>query len=332
MRVPGLKSAKRFTRWSRSRFIRGALILGYHRIADVRHDPYALCVSPQHFAEHLEVLHRLANRARLTQLIQGLQSNQLPRRTIVLTFDDGYADTLQTVKPLLDQYKIPATVFIPTGHLGGEFWWDELQRIVFSPEELPDCLSLQMNGSTYDWTASKETPRRLSPESSDNTRHQLLLSLYRKVLPLPTTEREKVFARLRDWTGIHADDQPLCRALSESELVQLASSDLLDIGAHSVTHPLLSELPVLAQRWEIEQSKRHLEQLLGRPVILFSYPNGSWSTATEEMVRDAGFVGACGSHNDLVRAKSNRFYLPRFWVKNQDGPSFSRWLKRWLMV
>jgi peptidoglycan/xylan/chitin deacetylase (PgdA/CDA1 family) len=61
----------------------------------------------------------------LRELFQGLHEGRLPQRAIVLTFDNGYADRLYAAKPLLERFHIPATVFITTGSLGHEFWWDE---------------------------------------------------------------------------------------------------------------------------------------------------------------------------------------------------------------
>jgi peptidoglycan/xylan/chitin deacetylase (PgdA/CDA1 family) len=308
---------------------RGALILGYHRVAEAPHDPFAICVTPQHFAEQLEVLRRYTQPIRLQELVQGLENGNLPKRAVVVTFDDGYADVLQNANPLLGCYQIPATVFVSTGYIGREFWWDELARVVLSPITLPARLSLPVNGSIYEW-ASDETVHIPIKEKTTNCRKRLLLSLYERLLHLSSIERQKAMTKLRDWVGAEPDNQPDCRALTADELNELATGGLVDIGAHTVTHPFLAKLPISVQQSEIQQSKTCLEELLAKPVTSFSYPNGSSSEETMALVGDSGFICACTSDNDVARQGSHRFKLPRFWIPDWDGVTFFRWLRHWL--
>src|SRR5258707_784388 len=95
------------------------VVLLYHRIARIERDPWSLCVTPEHFAEHLDVL-RAWRRVRLDQIGSG-------RLSVAITFDDGYADNLHEAARLLIRSDTPATFFLATGYLGGarEFWWDE---------------------------------------------------------------------------------------------------------------------------------------------------------------------------------------------------------------
>lgn len=303
----------------------GGLILGYHRVADVTEDPYAMCVTPRDFAQQLEVLRRQAQPISLTELVSGLRVGDLPKGAVALTLDDGYADALANVKPLLERYQIPATVFVTSGYLGRAFWWDELERMLFAPARLPARLSLRVNGAAYEW------PRDVSTDGGSGDRRQhLLRSLYRWLLPLSPDERQEAMVALRDWAGVEPDDQPRARVLTADEVIELAAGDLVDIGAHTVSHPVLSALPLPQQQSEIEGSKAHLEELLGRPVTSFSYPNGSCSRETRAIVRELRFSCACASDKDVAWRGSDPFYMPRFWVPNWDGDHFSRWLARWL--
>jgi peptidoglycan/xylan/chitin deacetylase (PgdA/CDA1 family) len=324
MRIPGVKSIEQSARWLRSRFVRGALVLGYHRVAEAAEDPFSMCVTPQHFAEQLEVLRRFTDPISLRDLAENLSAGNLPRRAVVLTLDDGYADALYQAAPLLEKYQVPATVFIATGYLGKTFWWDRLERILLSPESLPDRLSLPINGGVLKWRAGRENDRNA------NSRHHLLRSVYRQFLLLSAEKRDQMLQQLAAWSGFQADADHDCRVLSGEELIELSDSRLIDIGAHSVTHPFLANLNLTAQQKEIYESKIHLETLLRRPVTTFSYPNGSFSRATRVLVRDCGFRCACTSHNDIARKGSDLLQLPRFWVANRDGEVFSRWLNWWL--
>ena len=322
MKIPGFKRLRRLARWIRARFEPGTLILGYHRIADTADDPYGLCVSPNHFEEQLAVLNRIARPVSLARLVQNQTSGSLPSRSVVITFDDGYADFLHNAKPLLERYSIPCTIFVTTGAPGQMFWWDELEKLLFSIQEPTTVL--------ISWIASQFQGFQIQQEWRKLDRAQLVLQLYRVLLRLADSERKHFFDRLQVDFGPAGTDAAHCRALSETELLNLASNELIEVGAHTVTHPQLATQPIPVQKDEIEQSKQYLEELTGRSVNFFSYPNGSWSKSTERLVRAAGFLGACGSYNDVIRNQRNLFYLPRFWVSNYDGVSFSRWLNRWL--
>src|SRR5215213_3522017 len=86
------------------------LVLAYHRISNLSEDPWSLNVRPHHFAEHLEVLRQYAYPINLQRLSQGLCNGNLPARSIVVTFDDGYMDNFYNAKLLLERYDTPATV------------------------------------------------------------------------------------------------------------------------------------------------------------------------------------------------------------------------------
>jgi peptidoglycan/xylan/chitin deacetylase (PgdA/CDA1 family) len=287
-----------------------------------------MCVTPQHFADQLRVLRTFAHPISLREMVRGLQDGDLPERAVTVTFDDGYADATSHARPLLERYQTPATVFVATGYIGREFWWDELARILLSPATLPERLSMPLNGGNYEWTSGDTDSIRLDKGAPD-PRRRLLQSLYERLLPLSPVEREEALALLCNWAEATSDDGLHPRALTADELVELATGGLVDIGAHTVTHPILSNLSVEAQRAEIQGSKARLEELLGRPVTSFSYPNGSLSKETPMIVRAAGFTCACASSADIVWRRSNRFCLPRFWIPNWDGQTFSRWLRRW---
>jgi peptidoglycan/xylan/chitin deacetylase (PgdA/CDA1 family) len=112
------------------------------------------------------------------------------------------------------------------------------------------------------------------------------------------------------------------------DLALLAQDQLVSVGAHSVTHPMLSRLPVDRQCDEIEGSKRHLEEALNLPVREFAYPHGDYSRATQEIVRDAGFTSACATNSGPVHSGTDLFALPRLHVYDLAGEEFAEWLHR----
>jgi peptidoglycan/xylan/chitin deacetylase (PgdA/CDA1 family) len=118
MRIRGMQRLRHAARWLKYRLVQPALILMYHRVTELPNDPYLLAVTPKHFAQQLGVIRRYGVPMRLGQLVEALQDGKVPKRAVVVTFDDGYADNLYNAKPLLELYSIPATVFVTTGCIG----------------------------------------------------------------------------------------------------------------------------------------------------------------------------------------------------------------------
>src|SRR5262245_44463727 len=100
------------------------VILMYHRVARVPCDPWGLAVSPERFAEQIDVLVGRRRVIALGALAGALARGDAPRDAAAVTFDDGYADVLTEAVPVLERYGCPATVFLTTGAIGrdGEFW------------------------------------------------------------------------------------------------------------------------------------------------------------------------------------------------------------------
>jgi peptidoglycan/xylan/chitin deacetylase (PgdA/CDA1 family) len=329
MRVPGQKGLKQGWNWLRSRFVQRAIILGYHRIADVPADPYGMVVTPDRFRQQLEVLRRIAQPITFEELVKSVKEASLPERAVVLTFDDGYYDNLDIAKPLLEEFEIPAIVFVATGFMGREFWWDRLARLILQSPRLPDITPL-LSGR-----AGAQLPQRqnqVDGEGSDGAayRQEVLSYAYTRLLGLPWPQQEEVFQLLE--AGVEEPPPPEDgdRALTTADVITLSECSLVAIGAHTVTHPVLAGLSREEQRTEILQSKLCLEQLLGQQVTGFSYPNGSATETTRELVAAVGYAAACTSQNGVVWSGSDRYFLPRFWVQSWDGQSFGRWLETWL--
>lgn len=341
MRTCGFNRLRRTTRLFRRWFERKTIILMYHRVAEVHPDPWSLCVTPQHFAEHLEILQKYERPIPLHQLVRFLQKGKVPRRSVILTFDDGYADNLYNAKPLLEYYDIPATVFLTTGHIGHkcEFWWDELDRLLLQPGTLPETLCLTINGNNHQWQLGEaafypedrywQHSSWKFLEDSPSPRQAIYRSLWQLLQPLPESEQRKVLDELLAWASTKAKGRLTHRTLSQQEVATLARGGLVEVGAHTVTHPVLSALPAASQRDEIQQSKARLEKMLGCPVTSFAYPYGKYRAETVPIVRETGFTCACSTFAGTVERDADRFQLPRVPVEDWNGEGFSQRLSQW---
>jgi peptidoglycan/xylan/chitin deacetylase (PgdA/CDA1 family) len=264
---------------------------------------------------------------------------------VILTFDDGYADNLYNAKPLLERYDMPATVFVTTGYLGNgrEFWWDELEGILLHPRTLPETLHLTVKGSVHQWELGEAAQYSEDAylrhrgwnvlEGEDPTpRHRLYRSLFNMVRPLPERSRWIILEELRMQAGVPSVSRVTHRTLSPDEVFRLVDGNLIEVGSHTVTHPILSTLPVDAQRTEIRESKVRLERILGHSVTNFSYPYGlrsDYTAKTISFVRAAGFTCACSNFADVIGRDSDRFQLPRVLVRDWGEKEFVRRLGEW---
>ena len=328
MRLPGIKTVKNFSRWLQARVLGGTLILGYHRIAYTSRDGYEVCVSPENFAEHMESLRKYVHPISLSKLVQGLKEGSLPPKSMAVTFDDGYADNLYTAKPLLEKYEIPATVFICTGYMGKEFWWDELERLVISSQVDPHALYLRLGGAHVNGA-----PPLVSSEMGDHeVRRQVRLALYHFLLSLDVEDQNRAMEIIRSWSKVLSGEIPTTRAMNQDELLRLVDGGLIELGAHTSHHPMLSQLSVERQTEEIQSSKRDLEALLNEKIAGFSYPNGQATVHAKRLVREMGFTYACTSLHDVIRPGNDVYELTRFWQQDVDGDSFVKGLNRWMRI
>jgi peptidoglycan/xylan/chitin deacetylase (PgdA/CDA1 family) len=286
-------------------------------------------VTPEHFAEHLAVITKNARPIKLQSLVESLRTGMVPPRTVAVTLDDGYADNLHIAKPLLERFEVPATVFITSGYLGREFWWDQLDRILPRPAALAEQLSLRIGGVVHRLHAVDPVGHR-SEQPAAAWRQRSLMWLYELLQPLAEGDRQQVMEQIQAWPGAAASELSDRKLLTCEEVLRLGQGNFIDIGAHSVSHPNLARLSLPEQEAEIRGSKSDLENLINRPVISFAYPHGSLSVATVTAARDAGYTCACASWNDIVWNRSNCFQLPRFWPTDCNGASFARWLGRWM--
>jgi peptidoglycan/xylan/chitin deacetylase (PgdA/CDA1 family) len=298
-------------------------------------------VSPEHFAEHLSVLEQVATPVRLSDLVQAAADHVLPRRAVAITFDDGYVDNLYAAKPLLERFEIPATVFVSSGHVDShtEFWWDELERIIFTPGRLPAELTLSVDQDELTWAyAPERCPSDIrrptavwhlgEPEIS--SRQLLYRLMYTQLRGLPNQTKQSVLSRLRVWSGIGQEVRPSHRTLTTPEVVALADGGLIEVGAHSVSHSALAQVALEGQWYEISGCRTHLEAIVGRPVLSFSYPHGSRTPTTDRMVREAGYLRACTSRTAMVRAGTDAFSLPRVEMRDEGKVAFARRLQSWV--
>ncbi|HEY1130669.1 MAG TPA: polysaccharide deacetylase family protein [Roseateles sp.] len=274
-------------------------VLMFHRVTP---QPDSIFPDEMH-AERFDVLcaslKRWFNVLPLDEAARRLREGALPSRPLCITFDDGYADNREVALPILQRHGLSAAFFISTGFLdGGRMWNDSLIETVRACR-LPE-LDLETLG--------------LGRHALGNAtqKRQAAQALIRQVKYQPVERRLELCELIAERAGV---DLPTDLMMSSAQVVELHRAGM-QIGAHTLSHPILASLDEAAVRAEVLGSKERLEQLLGERVSLFAYPNGKpgedYSPANAELVRGLGFDAAVSTEWGTTRCGDDLMQIRRF--------------------
>lgn len=273
------------------------LVLIYHRVLPAPDPMLADEPDAAAFAAQMDLVAGLFNVLGLAEAVDRLASGSLPPRAVAITFDDGYANNLEVAAPILAARGLPATFFIATGFIeGGRMWNDTvIEAVRHAPAEL-DLEALGFGRYRLPDIAAR---RRAIDE--------LLSRLKYSELP----ERMRHAEAIAERAGMRDAGAPM---MNERQLRELAALGM-EIGAHCVSHPILTRIPADAARREILDSKGRLEDLLGAAVRTFAYPNGrpglDYAREHVAMVREAGFSTAVSTAWGAAMRDSDPHQIPR---------------------
>lgn len=294
----------------------GAAILLYHRVAELESDPQLLAVSPANFESqirHLQAHYHLLSVEEFHSLL--MNKKELPRKSVLITFDDGYVDNYQVAAPVLEKCHAQALFYICTGNINTnrEFWWDALERIILLSDNKEVEIDLQIN----------EINLRMSIRSSADREnlYNRLTGLLKGVLP---EQRQQVINYLSEKFG-SAEERADYRCLTTAELKEFDQMKSVVIGAHTRNHVSLGQISPELQEKEIAGSKSFLEDCLGHEIKYFSYPFGTRSDYNQDSIRicqELGFSFAMSNFPGLADKKTGRFELPRHIVRDWDKTEF----------
>lgn len=286
------------------------LVLMYHRVGAAAVDPWRLCVSAERFASQLARLSERADIVGLDALRGALRAGRDARPVVAITFDDGYVDNLEVAKPILRERSAPATVFLTTGYVDGAkpFWWDSLAAATLAGHSLPAQVHLDAAGASFAWIdpALERTDRRGAA-----ARRRLHDRLWTWLSELDSTAREETIRELEAWIPQATQAGGGARPMTAAEVRDLVSDGVLTIGAHTVSHCMLSRLSTADKVAEIERSRDDCRRLAGREPTCFAYPHGDLDGESIELVRAAGFRLACTSRPELVWSDTDPYTIPR---------------------
>jgi peptidoglycan/xylan/chitin deacetylase (PgdA/CDA1 family) len=210
-----------------------------------------------------------------------------------------------------------------------EYWWDAIERAILG-QKASMTLQLNIAGETRTWVLSGDPgafPEWSVLDSFDPTpRHTAYREIMPLVKPLAPDARAAVVASMQKQTGVDASPAEDRRPMTENELRSLVGSGLIDVGAHTVSHPQLSGLTIEEQSAQVLGSRRSLEAIVGRGIRTFAYPYGTkvdYTMQSIDAVRHAGFTLACSNFpGRLLNRQVDAFEVPRYLVRETPLSTF----------
>lgn len=236
----------------------------------------------------------------LGEAVTCLANGNLPSRALVITFDDGYADNAEVALPILQRCGLTATFFVSTGFLDcGRMWNDSVI------ECLRACRHSEIDLESFG------LGRCSLAGASD--RRRVIEFLLPKIKYLSLVEREEALVRLKKLCGV--TDMPNNLMMRSQQVRELHRAGM-ELGAHTVHHPILTSLSETEAKYEISEGRKQLQAIIDAPVDMFAYPNGKpdydYNHCHVELLKELGFRGAVSTAPGVARPGDDLFQLPRF--------------------
>lgn len=223
------------------------------------------------FAEHLRLLRRTRRVVPLHQMVESLAHGEVRDNEVAITFDDGYENNATVAAPLLADFRMPAAFFLTTGLVGTDeaIWTDKVEMAFDRTARRTVRL-----GATGD----------VLPLHSPQERRQALVQAKAMLKRLPADAFKDALAALLHDLG-NPDVAPTgdYRFMSWDQARAMADAGF-EMGAHTVTHPILSRMPFAQAAQEMLASRDRVKAECGACSTTFCFPNGKASDVTPELL------------------------------------------------
>jgi peptidoglycan/xylan/chitin deacetylase (PgdA/CDA1 family) len=270
---------------------RHALILTYHRFSSGGNDArapeasgtpsWAVDKTPAGlFSEQLEYLTRRYNVVPLSRLAESIACGERsPARLAAITIDDGYRDAYEIAYPLLRRFRAPATLFVPPDFIDRRAWiWTDKARFL-TRRAVSQRTTIRVGGQELRLDLDNPSSRRVAAERVNATLKRL-----------PDEIKEEAVERLARALGVALPERPPDEfgpiAWAEAREMQ---ANGIEIGSHSLTHPILTRVGDERLRRELQESRSRIEEVLKRRIEQFCYPNGDHDERVRSEVARAGY-------------------------------------------
>lgn len=290
-------------------------ILMYHGVVRQALTVSDYCfITETQFREQMEYLAKHCRVVSLSDALQRLRTGSVDAPTVVITFDDGYQNVFDVAFPILREFYFPATVFVNTGFVG-------------SSETIWFCHLIQALANTHnrylEWRGLKLD---LSTASAKAMASKNLQGLLKKLNHSDLLEQlDEIIEKLQVDDSL-LGSAPEFRILDRDAIAAMAKSGLIEFGAHTASHSILTRVPINRARDEIEQSVGSISDWTGHACRLFAYPNGGSSDydhKTLKILKDCGIHAAATTIQGPNTADTPMLELRRYGVHPRlSGLSF----------
>lgn len=294
-------------------------ILAYHSICDTdpaeyKFDDGAVSATTDSFREQMKFVSRHFQVLSFQQLFEFERAyGTWPDRALIITFDDGYKDNFTIAWPILKELGLTATFFLATGHIGQAelFWWDEIAYLL---------------KHTHKQSFSLTDMQPSFPLNNLVSRQEAIEKVLAYVKRIPDEERRKFIVSLRNELETEVPSEIAAGMHMNWDEVRELADGGMEIGSHTITHPILSRVSPDRLKAEIADSRLKIEKETGKEVISFAYPagqKGMFNQAAYDVVVQSGYQYAAAFDEGIpCQAMSDPFALPRIHVERDDPVSY----------
>lgn len=266
----------------------------YHKIVD-KHSDYFSSLNIKVFEKQIRFLRRFYPIVSLEDLF-STNLDKTRKTKIAITFDDGYRCIYKHAYPILKKCDIPATVFLAVNSIENDLpiWTDLVDYY------------LKSGGKTSQEFPDKDTLKTL-----------------------PDDQRLDVLKKMEEKIQLPADIRGALQMCSWSEIREMSENNIT-FGGHTMTHPILSKVPLEQAKYEIQQSKKTIEGKINKPIYTFAYPNGQpddFNAEIKQIVKDAGYKLACTTIFGRNYQKTDPHELKRIYTSGNSILKFA--LRLW---
>jgi peptidoglycan/xylan/chitin deacetylase (PgdA/CDA1 family) len=271
----------------------------------------------------------------LADLVQWLSSGKrLPPYTAAITFDDGFRNNFTVALPILKKHRLPATVFLTTSFIGGEergLWTERVDHLL--QHARIQNVRMAVNGMEQEYPLRTEGDREVA---SDRIRAYLkaLPPERRQSVITELVEQVKVEASRYNTGSVSAFSEGNGQSAAELEeryafltwaQVHLMARHQITFGSHTHTHAIMATLNEKRANFELAESRRLIEEQLGVPCRLFSFPNGTaadFGPREQFLLQRHGYVAAVSQITGFNDGSTDLTALRRINVGRSENLSF----------
>ena len=294
-----------------------SVILTYHRIYDREKDSRCgyvpgISVKPETFEKHLKYVARHFRTISLKELGERIQIGEEIKNYCVITLDDGWGDNYYNAFPIIRRHSLLATIFLTTDFVGSDkqpwfaqianllcksrlsenYMEDDIHRFQYL-EEMHLFEILSNNGYSEEEKIDKILMRMKGLSQSDITRATDEISIYLRTSAM-IEPSERLF-------------------LMWEQIVEMGK-DGIEFGSHTASHLILTNAGEDIAKEELGESKKTIEERIGKDVGLLCYPNGDFSERIRDIVRNAGYCVATTTRKGFISHRSDPLLLERIMV------------------